>query len=108
MLELALFNGCDGLELNIDDVEGRCCGLGKNFDFGGDVSGELAAVGRAAAGGYPGRGSVVGEEMFELRQGEKRLPEGVAAEIEEGRVFDHRAGLFNRAGQRAPPAGTNT
>jgi hypothetical protein len=98
MLKLALLHGFGGLELNVDDVEACCRGLGENFNFIGDFAGELAAVGGAAAGGDAGGGGVVGEEMLEFGQGEKRLLEIVEAELEEGRLFDDGAGFFKHLG----------
>ena len=105
LLELALLHGCGGLEFNVDDVEAGGCGLGENFDLGGDVAGELAAVGGAATGGDAGGGGVVSEEMLELRQGEKGLLEVVEAELEEGRLFDDGAGFFKHLGGRGADDG---
>ena len=52
-----------------------------------------------------GGGGVVGEEVFELRQGEKRLLEIVEAELEEGRLFDDGAGFFKHLGGRGADDG---
>ncbi len=46
-------------------------GLDEYFKFGGEGAGELSAVGCASTGRDAGGGSVFGEEMLELRQGER-------------------------------------
>ena len=86
-------------------MEAGVGGLGEDFEFGGDVAGELAAVRGAATGGDGGGGGVVGEELLELRQGGERLVEVVEAELEEGRLFDDGRGFLDHLGWRGADDG---
>ncbi len=75
-----------------------CGGLGEDFDLGGEVAGEFAAVCCASAGGDGGGGGVVREELLELRQGEQGLIEVVEAKLKKGRLFDDGGGLLDHFG----------
>ena len=101
----AFLSGLGGLEFEVGEVEAGGGCLGEDFDLGGDGAGELAAVGRAPAGGDGGGGGVVGEELLELRQGQERLLEVVEAELEEGRLLDDGGRLFNHLGRRGADDG---
>ena len=108
LLELALLEAFGGLEFEVDDVEAGFGGLGEDLELGGEVAGELAAVGFAAAGGDGRGGGVVGEELLQLRQRSERLFEVVEAELEEGRLFDDGGGFFNHLGRRGAVMATQT
>ena len=86
-------------------MKARGCGLGENLDFGGDVAGEFSSVGGAATRRDAGGRGVVGEEMLELRQCQKRLLEIVEAELEKGRLLDDGAGFFKHLGSRGADDG---
>ena len=66
---------------------------------------KFAAIGRAATGRDAGDCGVIGQEVFELRQGEERLLEIIEAELEKGRLFDDGAGFFKHLGSRGADDG---
>ncbi len=99
LLELALFEAFGGFELEVDDVEAGGCGLGENLHLGGEVTGELAAVGCAAAGGDGSRSGVFADEMLQLGQSKQWLFEVVEPELEEGRLFDDGGSFFKHLGR---------
>jgi hypothetical protein len=99
LLKLAFFEGFGGLEFDVNDVEAGGGCLGEDLHLGGEVAGELASVGCAAAGGDGGDGGVIRQEVFEFREREEGFFEVVEAKLEEGRLFDDGAGFFKHLGR---------
>ena len=93
-LQLCLFQMLGGLEFEVSDLEAGFSGLGENLDFGGDVAGKLAVVGSTAAGGNGSDGSIVRQELLQLRHRQNGLIQIVEPKFEEGIFLGDCGGFF--------------
>ena len=99
VLDVGFLEVLGGLEFEVGDLEAGGGGLGEDFELGGEVAGELAAVGCASTGGDRGDGGIVAEELLELGQRGEGIVQVVEAELKEGGgVLDDGCGFFEHLG----------